>query len=177
MKESTPKCLTNIKTGEEICLPTPTDVCKAYHGETMITETDKDGIITYANRRFKEFSGYSGKELIGAPHAIVRHPDMPKGLFKAMWEIIQNKKIWRGYIKSLCKDGSYYWALVYIQPKINEAGEIVGYVANRRDAYPDAIAEVEERYALLQGKEHEDDPFFYRYELYHGEDMATFEGR
>ncbi|MCF6207161.1 MAG: PAS domain S-box protein [Sulfurovum sp.] len=150
---------------------------KLYDGKPMISETDTQGIITYANKYFLEFNGFTKEELIGLPHSVLRHPDMPKGVFRAMWKIITQKKVWRGYLKNLCKDGSYYWALVYIQPKLDESGKIIGYVANRRDAYPHAIIEVSEKYEALQGDAHKDDPYFMRAELYHGSDMATFEAK
>ena len=140
----------------------------------MITETDVSGVITYANKRFLEFTGFPKRELIGLPHSIVRHPDTPVGLYTAMWEIISSRKVWRGYLKSLCKDGSFFWALLYIQPKLDDKGDIVGYVASRRDAYADAVKDVEARYNALQGEAHIGDEYFMRTELYHGEDMATF---
>jgi len=168
---------TNVYTKEVFDKITPIEQEKHYDGSVMITETDPDGIITYANRRFLNFVGFEKKELLGLPHSVVRHPDMPKGLFYAMWKIIKQKKVWRGYIKSLCRDGSYFWALVYIQPKLDSAGNIVGYVANRRDAYPRSIEEVSEQYAKLQGVEHMYDPYFMNMELYHGDDLATFHGR
>ena len=168
------KVFTNVLTKEQFVQVKPLTINKHYDGKTMITETDKEGIITYANRNFLEFNGFERKELIGLPHSIVRHPDMPKGVFRAMWKIISQKKIWRGYLKNMCRDGSYYWALVYIQPKLDDKGNIIGYVANRRDAYPRAIAEVQEKYDALKGDEHMDDPYFMRAELYHGEGLATF---
>jgi aerotaxis receptor len=148
-----------------------------YDGASMISETDAEGIITYANRKFLEFVGYDKKELVGLPHSIIRHPDMPKGLFFSMWKIIKAKKVWRGYIKSVCRDGSYFWALVYIQPKLDSEGNIVGYVASRRDAYPKVIEEIEKKYAELQGPEHMHDEYFLTAELFHGDELATFHGR
>jgi aerotaxis receptor len=168
---------TNKYTHEVLTKNTPTGIEKEYDGKPMITETDEDGVITYANRNFLEFTGFEKRELIGLSHNIVRHPDMPKGLFYAMWKIIKNKKIWRGYIKSMCKDGSYFWALVYIQPKLNEKGQITGYVANRRDAYPESIKMAEEKYMQLQGTEHMYDSYFMQTELFHGDELATFDMR
>jgi aerotaxis receptor len=169
------RILVNEITREKIVQPSPTDKEKIYDGKTMITETDKQGVITYANRRFCEMTGYDKKTLIGMPHSIVRHPDMPVGLFKGLWQTILDKKIWRGYIKSLCKDGSYFWALVYIQPKLDEHGDIVGFVANRKDAYPKTLEEVKAKYAELQGPEHIDDPYFKSFALYLGDDIGSFE--
>jgi PAS domain S-box-containing protein len=171
------KVFTNTLTGVKYVQPKPTLVEKKYHGELMITETDKDGVIIYANRKFCEFTGFERRKLLGMPHGIVSHPDTPKGVYKAMWEIISQKKVWRGYLKSLCPDGSYYWALIYIQPKLDGMGNIKGYVASRRDAYPEAIVEVVKRYRELHGDEHIDDPYFKRMELYHGADLATFASR
>jgi len=152
----------------------PLNIETHYDGTPMITETDKEGIITYANKYFLRFTGFEKQELIGLPHNVVRHPDMPRGLFYAMWKIISQKKVWRGYIKSMCRDGSYFWALVYIQPKLDERGDIVGYVANRRDAYPGSVREVEQKYSLLHGNEFMYDSYFMQHELYHGNELATF---
>ena len=171
---NTQKALINVKTLEKFIRPEPTGEYKEYDGTAMITETDLDGIITYANRKFVEFNGYSRKELIGLPHSIIRHPDVPVGVFKAMWKIIQKKNVWRGYLKNLCRDGSYYWALVYIQPKLNDAGEHIGYISNRKDAYPSAIEEVEQKYKELFGEEHINDPYFMEAELFLGDSLGKF---
>jgi len=168
------KTVQNIYTKETLSQAQPIFQEKVYDGGSMITETDPDGIITYANRKFREMTGFTKSELIGAPHCLVRHPEMPAGLFKAMWKIISSKKVWRGYIKSLCKDGSYYWALVYIQPKLDQDGNIIGYASSRRDAYPEAIEEVMKQYARLRGPEHINDEYFMNAELFHGDELATF---
>ncbi len=78
-------------------------------GEDIISRTDLNGTITYANDLFCEISGYSADELIGKPHSIVRHPDMPKSVFKDLWETIKNKRQWVGIVKNLRKDGGFYW--------------------------------------------------------------------
>ncbi|SFV90885.1 SIGNAL-TRANSDUCTION SENSOR PROTEIN-PAS/PAC domain [hydrothermal vent metagenome] len=168
---------TNVLTRETFKKPKPTSILKHYDGKPMITETDLEGGITYASRRFQDFTGYSKQELVGLPHSIVRHPDMPEGLFYAMWKIIQEKKVWRGYIKSLCRDGSYFWALVYIQPKLDSEGKHIGYVANRKDAYPKSIEQAEKKYAELFGLDHKYDSYFMGMELYHGDDLASFANR
>jgi aerotaxis receptor len=167
----------NKYTQETFTKPIPTSISKVYDGSAMISETDPEGVITFANRKFLDFVGYEKKELVGLPHSIIRHPDMPKGLFFAMWKIIRAKKVWRGYIKSLCRDGSYFWALVYIQPKLDSEGNLVGYVASRRDAYPKAIEEIEKKYIQLQGVEHMHDEYFLTSELFHGDELATFDAR
>lgn len=77
--------------------------------ELIISRTDLKGNITYANETFAQISGYSVEELIGQPHNIVRHPDMPKRAFKDMWNKLSRGKKWEGVVKNLRKDTGYYW--------------------------------------------------------------------
>ncbi|MDD2449755.1 MAG: PAS domain-containing protein [Sulfurimonas sp.] len=77
--------------------------------EIIISRTDLKGNITYANETFCEISGYEADELIGKPHNIVRHPDMPSAIFSELWEALYNGEHWRGIIKNLRKDRGYYW--------------------------------------------------------------------
>jgi len=168
------RVIKNTRTNEQIIIAKPTDKeLLLYNSSVLVSETNLEGIITYTNRRFQSLSGYTSDELIGSPHNIVRHPDIPKGLFKAMWKIIAEKKIWRGYVKSLAKDGSYYWTLSYIQAKVNSEGEVTGYTATRKMAYPESILEVEAKYEELMGDEHADHEYFMSAELYHGTNLAT----
>ena len=156
----------NIYTGEVIQKSEPIDEEVPFDGGVMITETDTRGIITYANRKFREMTGFTKRELIGSPHSINRHPDMPKGAFRGMWKIISQKKYWRGYVKNMRKDGRYYWVLVYIQPKLDENHNLIGYLAGRKIADRDAIEEAAELYKRYHGKEYIDHPIFYD-ESYH----------
>jgi aerotaxis receptor len=87
-------------------------------GRLIVSRTDLDGIITHANRSFIEMSGYSEEELIGAPHSILRHPDMPKAAFQDLWDTVQSGKIWQGYVKNLRKDGCYYWVKATVIPNV-----------------------------------------------------------
>ena len=139
----------NHKTNEKINKADPVNIEVIFDGGVMITETDLKGNITYANRKFREMTGFSKEELIGSPHSINRHPDMPKGAFRGMWKTITAGEIWRGYVKNLRKDGKYYWVVVYIQPKINKDGHITGYVAGRKVAHTEVIEEVEAAYRDL----------------------------
>ena len=97
------------------------------------SETDTKGIITYASQAFCKISGYSKNELIGQSHNLMRHPDMPKELYDEMWATIIANKTWRGEIKNLKKDGSYYWVDAIISPKYGHDGQKVGYTAIRYD--------------------------------------------
>ncbi len=98
----------------------------------IISKTDKRGIITYANENFCNISGYSKEELIGKPHNIVRHPDMPREVFKEMWGTIKNKKeTWQGVIKNLAKNGDPYYVSSTISPIIDKNGDIKEFIALR----------------------------------------------
>jgi len=114
----------------------------------ILSETDLQGIITYANRRFCQISGYERKELIGSNHNIVRHPDMPKEVFRQMWQTLQAGDGWEGLIKNLRKDGRYYWVHTYIEPRWNTEA-ICGYIAVHRPPDPDEVIEVELQYKAL----------------------------
>lgn len=155
-----PFIVENTITKEKIFKMLPIDEEVKFDGGVMITETDTKGIITYANRKFREMTGFSREELIGSPHSINRHPDMPKGAFRGMWKIISAKKYWRGYVKNMRKDGKFYWVLVYIQPKLDDQGELIGFIAGRKIPYPESVKEASELYAKLHGDEHIDDEIF-----------------
>jgi PAS domain S-box-containing protein len=122
----------NILTSETITKASPIEEEIIFDGGVMITETDTAGVITYANRKFREMTGYSSEELIGVPHSINRHPDMPKAAFKGMWETIKNGEYWEGYVKNIASDGRYYLVIVWIKPKFDNDGNIVGYIAGRK---------------------------------------------
>ncbi len=126
------KTIKNLKTGAVITKPDPVDEEVPFDGGVMITETDPAGIITYANRKFREMTGYSKEELIGSPHNINRHPDMPKAAFAQMWDTIKRGEMWEGYVKNMRKDGKHYWVIVWIKPKFDDNGNIVGYIAGRK---------------------------------------------
>jgi len=95
--------------------------------------TDIKGTILSVSKPFEDISGYSEQELLGSPHNIVRHEDMPKEAFEDLWQTIQKKEIWRGEVKNRKKDGGYYWVDSTIIPLLNSKKEIVGYRAIRID--------------------------------------------
>ena len=96
------------------------------------SDTDLKGIITYVNDYFAEISGYSKEELIGQPHSIVRHPDMPKVLFKILWERIQKGQNFIAAVKNLAKDGRYYWVFTDFDVLKDASGNPTGYRASRK---------------------------------------------
>ena len=116
----------------------------------LVSETDKKGVITYANEDFCEIVGYNLNELLGKPHNIVRHPDMPKIAFKNLWETINSGKVWTGYVQNSTKNGDYYWvfATVYPMPEADERRG--GYMSCRRMASREEIAEAQKLYKTLR---------------------------
>lgn len=84
--------------------------------DELISTTDTRGIITYANDRFIEICGYSAQELIGSPHNIVRHADMPSAAFKELWEKLKSGQSWRGIVKNRSKNGDFYWVDAFVSP-------------------------------------------------------------
>jgi aerotaxis receptor len=97
----------------------------------ILSETDEKGIIIYANDVFCEIAGYKLEELIGQPHNIVRHPDMPRIAFKGLWDDIRSKGFWTGVVKNMRKDGGYYWVYATALKKVNTNGQIT-YLSIRR---------------------------------------------
>ena len=147
------KVIKNIITGKEITKPDPIDEEVPFDGGVMITETDTAGIITYANRKFRELTGYTKEELIGSPHNINRHPDMPKAAFKGMWETIKDGNYWEGYVKNMTADGKYYLVVVWIKPKLDDEGNIVGYIAGRKIPDRDAMNAALAQYKSMKAQE------------------------
>jgi len=120
-----------------------------FEGRAIVSETDLDGIITFANRRFCEISGYTSNELIGQPHNIIRHPDMPKAAFAQVWKTIQSGTIWHGLVKNLRKDGKFYWVDTEVTPIYDNNGVVKGYMAARKPASRKNIEETAEVYKKM----------------------------
>ena len=98
----------------------------------IVSKTDTKGKITYCNEIFIEMSAYKEEELLGEPHNIVRHPDMPKVIFKMLWDYIQNGEEINAYVKNLRKDGAYYWVFANVTPSFDKNDKIIGYFSVRR---------------------------------------------
>ena len=147
------KTIKNIITGKSITKPEPVDEEVPFDGGVMITETDTAGIITYANRKFRELTGYSKEELIGSPHSINRHPDMPKVAFEGMWQTIKGGNYWEGLVKNMTSEGKYYLVEVWIKPKFDENNHIVGYIAGRKIPDRDRMNAALEQYKEMKAAE------------------------
>ncbi len=98
--------------------------------ELIVSRTNLSGIITFANETFAHISGYEVDELIGKPHNIVRHPDMPKKVFEQMWKDLEQKGSWEGFVKNLRKDGGFYWVYAEVS-QVYKNGELVEYKSLR----------------------------------------------
>jgi len=99
--------------------------------EYILSETDDKGVILYANQLFCDIAGYKIDELIGEPHNIVRHPDMPRIAFKGLWDDIQTKGFWTGIVKNLRKDRAFYWVHATVLRRVKSNGEVT-YLSVRR---------------------------------------------
>ncbi len=119
----------------------------------IVSKTDTKGYITYCNRIFVEMAGWSRFELIGANHNIIRHPDMPKIAFKILWDLIQSKKEFFGFVKNLRKDGGYYWVLAYITPDVDFNGNIIGYTSFRKKPSRKGVETMSDIYKKLKEAE------------------------
>jgi PAS domain S-box-containing protein len=98
----------------------------------IVSKTDLKGRVTYGNRVFIEYSGYSENELLGTQHNIIRHPDMPRGVFKFLWDNIAAGKEVFAYVKNMARDGSFYWVFANVTPDYDAKGNIIGYLSVRR---------------------------------------------
>ena len=117
-------------------------------GCLIVSRTDLDGIITHVNKSFVEMSGFLEEELIGQPHHILRHPFMPPAAFADLWQTVQKKEKWHGYVKNLRKDGGFYWVYATVIPNIRN-GEIISYTSVRRKPSAKKVAECMELYPTL----------------------------
>lgn len=117
--------------------------------DTMIvSETDAKGNIIYANADFCEIAGYTKQELIGKPHNVVRHADMPKAAFKDLWETVKSGKVWKGIVKNKTKNGGYYWVNATAYPSKRVNGEL-RYISIRVKPTDDEVNNAIELYKTL----------------------------
>ncbi|MFW6191737.1 MAG: PAS domain-containing protein, partial [Thiohalospira sp.] len=114
----------------------------------IISATDTKGRITHVNEDFLKTSGFERDELIGRPHNVIRHPDMPPAAFQMMWDELQAGQAWMGIVKNRCKNGDHYWVDAYVTPLFEE-GEIVGYESVRTKPDPLHIRRAEHLYQRI----------------------------
>ena len=115
----------------------------------IVSKTDLKGIITYVNRDFVEISGYGEEELIGQPHNLIRHPDMPSEAFADLWRDLQARRPWVGLVKNRRKDGGFYWVTAAVAP-LYENGKVTGYMSVRRQASREQIMAADSAYQRIR---------------------------
>lgn len=118
----------------------------------LVSETDEKGIIIFANDDFCKIAEYSVDELIGKPHNIVRHKDMPKVAFKDLWDTVKKDEVWSGYVKNATKSGNYYWVFATVFPTVTSDGK-KGFLSCRRKATKEEINEHDTLYKTLIANE------------------------
>lgn len=123
--------------------------------EFIVSKTDLSGKITYGNDLFIRISGYSEKELLGKPHNILRHNEMPKVIFKLLWDRIKEGKEIFAYVKNRTKDNDYYWVFAHVTPSLDGSGHLIGYHSVRRKPTTEALDTIKSFYMqLLDAERH-----------------------
>lgn len=132
----------------------PTGIERTFRDDQIIvSKTDPKGLLTYVNELFVEISGYDEADLIGQPHNVIRHPDMPRCIFQLLWERIQSGTEIFAYVMNLSADGGHYWVLAHVTPTVDAQGRIIGFHSNRRTASRAALARIQPLYQKLLAAE------------------------
>ncbi|GAA3339972.1 PAS domain-containing protein [Amorphoplanes nipponensis] len=125
--------------------------------ELIVTKTDPRGVLTYTNDVFLRMSALREDEALGRPHNIIRHPDMPRAVFKLLWETLEQRQEVFAYVVNLATDGAHYWVLAHVTPSLDSHGRLVGYHSNRRRPDPAPVAAIAAIYAELRAEERRHD--------------------
>jgi PAS domain S-box-containing protein len=132
----------------------PTGVERTFgEDEIIVTKTDLRGIITYANSVFLRVSALTEDEAVGKPHSVIRHPDMPRAVFKLLWDSLNNRQELFAYVMNLAADGAHYWVFAHVTPSPDKTGRVVGYHSSRRKPQRAAVSAAAELYARLRAEE------------------------
>jgi PAS domain S-box-containing protein len=115
----------------------------------IVSKTDLKGRITYANRIFMRMAQYPESSLLNVQHNIIRHPDMPRGVFRFLWDTIKQEQEFFGFVKNLCANGDYYWVFANITPDFGFDGKVKGYYSARRQPPESAIKAVTPLYTEM----------------------------
>jgi PAS domain S-box-containing protein len=132
--------------------PTPEEI-KLEENDFITSKTDLKGKITYCNESFIYFSGYEEIDLIDQPHNIIRHPDMPRAVYRMMWGNLQKQQEFFGVIKNLSKSGAYYWTFANVSPSVDVEGKLIGYYSVRRQAPRNIIESLSSIYQQMIAEE------------------------
>lgn len=110
--------------------------------EMIVSKTDLKGKITYVNELFMHVSGYSAKQLIGQPHSIIRHPDMPRCIFKLLWQKLNDGQEIFAYVNNRCRNGDHYWVFAHVTPSFDDNQQIISYHSSRRRPKTTIISDI-----------------------------------
>lgn len=121
--------------------------------DVIVTKTDLKGRITYANDVFCDICAMTEGELLGQPHNVIRHPEMPRAIFHLLWSTVGRGEEIFAYVVNLAADGAHYWVLAHVTPSYDAAGRLIGYHSSRRKADPAAVAQVRPVYRRLLEEE------------------------
>lgn len=121
----------------------------------IVSKTDSGGRITYANRIFMDICGYPETQLLNVQHNIIRHPDMPRGVFKFLWDTLKSNDEFFGFVKNLCADGGFYWVFANITPDYDQYGKLQGYYSVRRKPPESAVETLTPVYRQMLAIEHD----------------------
>lgn len=121
--------------------------------EIIVTKTDIKGRITYANDVFLRVSRFTTREVVGQPHSLIRHPEMPRAIFKLLWDTLEAKQEIFAYVVNLASNGDHYWVFAHVTPSFDEAGNVVGYHSNRRKPDPAQVDRIRPIYQQLLAEE------------------------
>jgi len=164
----------NSKTGNTVLREEIQNDEYVYVGKPLILETDASRNVTYVNRRFIEASGYSKEDVIGAPHCMHMHPDMPAVIFENACKMNEEGKTWHGVVHNINKEGISYWSEMLVQPKVDDMGKIIGYMATRREMDFNQLEEVKSEYKKLKEEGSKTVQSQFCGELYLGEGSCAF---
>jgi PAS domain S-box-containing protein len=117
--------------------------------QIIVSKTDPRGVLTYVNKLFLDISGYTEAEMLGRPHNVIRHPHMPRCVFKLMWDTLKTRQEIFAYVVNRCKNGDHYWVLAHVTPTLAPGGEIIGYHSSRRAPKRQALNIIEPLYREL----------------------------
>jgi len=121
--------------------------------EIIVSKTDLKGRITYANDVFLRVAGFTATEILGQPHSIIRHPDMPRCVFKLLWDTIEARGEIFAYVLNLAANGDHYWVFAHVTPSFDAAGNVIGYHSNRRKPEGSQVAKIAPIYRALRERE------------------------
>jgi len=121
--------------------------------DIIVSKTDAKGRLIYANKIFLDIADYTEAEVLGKPHSIVRHPDMPHCIFRLLWTTIQSGNELFAYVVNRAKNGDHYWVFAHVTPTFGSDGTIKGYHSSRRAPRPEAVETIIKVYADLRAEE------------------------